>query len=382
MTTPLATRRAAERWFLDRGLPSVLTRRARLRSVWSRSAPALTGYAVMSACSLVIFLLTGNNRVDVDGEPTVTEWIVLFIVAIALPLAAIGGWVIARMVTDRSQAIASAVSVVFVEIAESIADGVFGGLVTVAVVVLILALTALGIGSIIGWAIRFTMSQFAAAGALLIRALPIVLLTVLVFFNTYVWVMSATISQTRMWCAIVLLTAIAAIFVVAGVFEQAKPLLQKATAAHRHTKRLDGTPFEAMPEPPEPDPLTTGEWFNVVFILAASQIAQILMVALVTASLFFALGMIVLSPELLAAWTRNGSPDGQLFGLGLPVPQALINMTLFLAALTFMYISARAVGDGEYRTRFLDPSIDDLKLTLHARNRYHYSSRASAPDQS
>jgi hypothetical protein len=38
--------------------------------------------------------------------------------------------------------------------------------------------------------------------------------------------------------------------------------------------------------------------------------------------------------------------------------------------MTFMYIGARAVGDGEYRSSFLDPLIDDLKLTLLARNRY------------
>ena len=35
-----------------------------------------------------------------------------------------------------------------------------------------------------------------------------------------------------------------------------------------------------------------------------------------------------------------------------------------------MYISARAVGDGEYRSTFLDPLIDDLHTTLTARNRY------------
>jgi hypothetical protein len=160
------------------------------------------------------------------------------------------------------------------------------------------------------------------------------------------------------------------VFVISGVFEQAKPLLESATASARHAERLVGTPFEEMSEPSDPDPLTKGEWLNVVFILAATQIAQILMVAVVTATVFFALGLIVLSPELLAAWTRNGSTDGQLLGMTLPIPQPLIHVTLFLAALTFMYISARAVGDGEYRSRFLDPAIDDLKLTLLARNRY------------
>lgn len=42
----------------------------------------------------------------------------------------------------------------------------------------------------------------------------------------------------------------------------------------------------------------------------------------------------------------------------------------FLGALTFMYISARAVDDAEYRAMFLDPLIDDLHTALLARNRY------------
>jgi len=40
-----------------------------------------------------------------------------------------------------------------------------------------------------------------------------------------------------------------------------------------------------------------------------------------------------------------------------------------------MYVSARAAGDGEYRTQFLDPLSDDLRLTLVARGRY----RAAVP---
>jgi len=119
--------------------------------------------------------------------------------------------------------------------------------------------------------------------------------------------------------------------------------------------------------------LSRTERLNVLFVLVASQLAQILMVAAVTAALFFVLGLILLSPKLLAAWTRDGSPDGTVLGMTIPVPQALIQITLFLGALTFMYISARAVGDGEYRSRFLDPLIDDLKLTLLARNRYRRS---------
>jgi hypothetical protein len=112
-----------------------------------------------------------------------------------------------------------------------------------------------------------------------------------------------------------------------------------------------------------------------MFVLAVSQLAHILVVAVVIALIFFVLGLIVLSPEVLAAWTRNGSSDGIVLGMTIPVPQALIHVTMFLGALTFMYVSARAAGDGEYRTTFLDPLSDDLRLTMVARGRY----RAAVP---
>jgi hypothetical protein len=46
----------------------------------------------------------------------------------------------------------------------------------------------------------------------------------------------------------------------------------------------------------------------------------------------------------------------------------MIHMTLILAALTLMYVSARSVADDEFKSRFLN-----LHVTLVARNRYRGS---------
>ena len=43
-----------------------------------------------------------------------------------------------------------------------------------------------------------------------------------------------------------------------------------------------------------------------MFVVAASQLSQILIMAVMTSLIFMILGLILLSPELLAAWTRNG----------------------------------------------------------------------------
>jgi hypothetical protein len=125
-----------------------------------------------------------------------------------------------------------------------------------------------------------------------------------------------------------------------------------------------------MPDPAEARPLTRGERFNIIFILAATQLARILTVAFVTWLLFFVMSLVLITPDLLRTWSQHTPSYETVLGYPIPVAQALIKMTLFLGALTFMYVSARAVGDGEYRYKFLDPLIDDLELTLLARNRY------------
>lgn len=367
-------RRAADAWFLDRGLPAVLRPGALVRRLWPRSAPAFAAFAVFMANSALVVAVTGKHTIDIDGHPTRTEWFVLAMLVLVLPLAVFVGWLVSRLSTVRARSVAATVAVTV-----AIAGGFLGGpsprvlvdLIFEAVVfAAIIALTACGAGSILGWAAQMTMSNLAAAGALMTRALPLLLLTFLVFFNSPVWLMAATISRARLWLALLFLIVVAAAFVVSVTSDRVKPMMAAGDPAVDHSKRLAGTPFETMPDPATARALSRVERFNVMFVVAASQLSQILIIAGMTALLFLILGLILLSPELLAEWTRNGRSDGTVLGMTIPVPDALIQMTFFLGALTFMYISARTVSDADYRTRFFDPLIDDLRLTLTARNRY------------
>jgi MFS family permease len=372
-------RRAADAWFLDQGLPAVLRPGRLVRRLWPRSAPALAAFAVFMANSALVVLVTGKYTINIEGEPTRAEWFVLVLLVLVLPIASLVGWLVSRISTVRGRTVAAAVAVV-----AAIAGGIIGGpshlvladlIFEAIVMVAILALTASGLGSILSWTARTTLAHLAAIGSLMVRALPVLLLTFLVFFNSPVWLMAGVVTRTRMWLAIVLLSLIAAVFVVAVTVDRFKPLLAAPDAAEGRNEQLADTPFSAMPDPRKTAPLSRVERLNVMFVLAVSQLAHILVVAIVIALIFFVLGLILLSPEVLAAWTRNGSSDGILLGMTIPVPQALIHVTMFLGALTFMYVSARAAGDGEYRTLFLDPLSDDLRLTLVARGRY----RAAVP---
>lgn len=374
ISAEVAQRRAADRWFLQRGLPAVLRPGALVRRLWPRSAPAMATFAVFMANSILVVLVTGEHTIDIDGQPTRTEWFVLGLLVLVLPVAALVGWWVSRIESQRRRTVAGVVAFAVV-----IAGGVLGGpsprigtnLVFEAVVILIgLVLTACGAGSILGWGLRTALENLSLIGSLFVRALPVVLLTVLVFFNTYVWTMASIISRPRLWLALLFLSSVAVVFITSATIDRVRPMMSGTQLAEGDHVKLTGTPFEAMPDPPVAAPMSRAERWNVIFVLVTSQVLQVGLVAIVAALIFLVLGLILLSPELLAQWTRNGPSDGEFLGMTLPIPQSLIQIAMFLAALTFMYISARAVGDADYRSRFIDPLIDDLRLTLVARSRY------------
>ena len=334
----------------------------------------LAAFGTFHVGALGLYLVTGNGRVDFTGrKPTTVEWIALVIVGVTPPLMAIVGWMVSRLRDSRTRAIVSTIAVAVV-----IGVGSLGADPTtlaneICIVAVTLILTASGVGSVVGWALRMMVSHLSTIGILAVRALPVVLLTALVFFNTYVWLMAATINGGRLALAMAFLILIAGTFVISATIERVRPMLKSTATLAKDTERLVDTPFAALPDP-SPDsagtPLKKSERLNVVFVLATSQLTQILVVAVVTTGIYLVLGLIVLTPQLLNEWTHTYVSTATLLGWIVPVPDSLIHMCLFLGALTFMYISARAAGDAEYRSTFLDPLIDDLHATLIARNRY------------
>lgn len=258
---------------------------------------------------MAVFFVTDGGEVFISATPTTAQWVILALLAVALPLASLVGWLVSQISSGRGQAAVATMAVAFAAASDVIESGPIQLLRTAVVVGLVLLQTGCGVGSVLGWAVRMTLEHLATVGTLAVRALPIVLLTALVFFNTYVWLMAANINGERLTLAMVFLLAIAGAFVVSKTVERVRPLLRSTTVMPQGSQSLAGTPFATMGDPSPGFPLTRAERLNVVFLLAASQLVEILVVASVGAAIYLVLGMIILTPPLLREWTHYDFDD-------------------------------------------------------------------------
>lgn len=364
-------------WFLRQGLPAVVSPRDLSRHFLSRAAPALTALAVVAVNSILVVAVLGQHVVDIRGRPDALQSVALVLLAITLPAAAVVGWLISRIESRYRRLLVCGIAV-----AAIVLGALFGGparhtsvnlMIFGVAVGMILVLTATGVGAILAWTARMTLSNLALVAGMFVRALPVVLLTFLVFFNGNVWQMTPLISRGRLWLGIAFLLLLASSFLVSSALEDVRQLA--AEPKESLGARLAGTPFEQAADSPA-TPLRRCERFNVILVVAISQIVHVLTIAAMTALVFIVLGLILLSPEVLSAWTRDqGRPDGELLTMTIPIPNSLIQTVLLLAAITFMYLAAKAVTDVQYRSRFLDPLLDELRLSLAALGRFQSTQR-------
>jgi hypothetical protein len=211
-------------------------------------------------------------------------------------------------------------------------------------------LTYLGAGSILSWAATSAVRQVTAVGTLVARALPLVVLIVLVFFTGELWQLSARIPRARLWQTIAFLLSISAVFLIATLRDEVRAIREQRGAAER--------------------PLSRAEMANVLIVMLLAQFLQIALFAVVIFSFFLGLGLIALPPEVIEMWTGSPSEQGTWFGVRVPVSQALIHVSMLVAAISTMYFTVSSSTDPQYRERFFDPLVEDMADTLAARDSY------------
>jgi hypothetical protein len=99
--------------------------------------------------------------------------------------------------------------------------------------VLAIWLTYVGFGSIALWAFRFAWVQLGALGTLMSRALPLLMITVVVYFTGELWQLAARMTRQRLWQTIGFLAVVAIVFVITTIRDEVRTPLSLATGQRR-----------------------------------------------------------------------------------------------------------------------------------------------------
>ncbi|MET8982278.1 hypothetical protein ABZX85_42520 [Streptomyces sp. NPDC004539] len=229
-----------------------------------------------------------------------------------------------------------------------------------------------GVGSILGWALRAAFRQLALLGELTSRALPLLLLfTVFGFFTNEIWQVAAALSRNDMWLVVGLFSLVAVLFLCARLSDEVRDL----TDSHGVERNdLRGTPFELSPAAadgaPPAVPLRRAEQANMILVLVLTQLLQTFVLSALTFLFFNVLGVLSIRGSVMKAWTGHTHTGGRLFGFQVPFPDDLIQVCLFIAAVSALYFAAAAVTDANHRRSFFEPLLRHLAVSMTARDVY------------
>ena len=379
MTKP-ADLRPIHDWFLHRGLPLVLTRRVRARKLVQRSAPMVSAVGALTALTMLAADLTGD-------DPDYGYAARLGVIAVVLVAAPFALEILHRLGTRVGEALrrwaAVLVMAIFVVVMPLTVSGwsraaAAEAPIFVAISLLAIWLTYLGFGSIALWAFRFAWLQLGALGTLMSRALPLLMLTVIVYFTGELWQLSARMSRERLWQTIGFLSVVALFFMIATIRDEVRALRQDRSEREDPNALLAGTPLESVPaDPAARTPLSAAEQMNVVAVMVVSQAIQVVLFTAGLFAFFLALGIIAIPDDVTVLWSAEeacqlGEPPcaGTWFGVHIPIPQTVVHTSLFVAVLSGLYFTVSTSVDPLYRQRFFEPLIDDVAVSLAGRDAY------------
>lgn len=372
--------REIHEWFLHRGLPLVLTRRVRSRELIERSAPMVSGIGAVIALTMMLAELT-------DGDPDFGYVIRLGSLTLLLIVAPFALYLLHRTGTrlgDAGRRSAALTVMALFVFGLPLADNGFSGITAAEVlgfaIVALLAiwLTYIGIGSIVLWAFRFAWVQLGALGTLMSRALPLLMLTVVVYFTGELWQLAARMTRQRLWQTIGFLSVVAIIFVVTTIRDEVRALRDDRAEQTDPAKLLHGTPLatEAGHQPAR-TALSRAEQVNVVAVMVVSQAIQVVLFTTGLLVFFLALGIVAVPDDVAVLWSSEqtcpvGEPPcpGTWFGVHVPVPQTIVHVSLFVAVLSGLYFTVSTSVDPLYRERFFEPLIKDVAVSLAGRDAY------------
>ena len=356
-TTPLATAADCERAFRRNGLPMLVQGHTVRRDVFGRAAPFL----------LLVLITQLSGAVNQSWSPAANALAVLGAVAVIT-----GGYVALNRLRGRPwstlpQEIATPELTFFV-LVPALLPLLFGGqwgvaLVTAVMNAVILALTwftvQYGLLSTLWWGMARAVDELGASLLRLVRLLPpLLIFSLVLFYNAEVWQVFDRVPTVSSVVLGALFAALILVLVGLRLPSEAGAALTQATAE--------------VPDAEDLSPLRRGQRINVMVMIGASQLLQVVVVCAGVFAFFVGIGVLTVTPAVQEVWAVGGGWSLPLTvqGAELVLNQSLLRVSTAIATFTGLYFAISIQTDTTYRAEFIGGIERQLRTVVAARVRY------------
>jgi hypothetical protein len=358
-----------ERWFVRRGLPHLIPDYEARTDIWTRATPLL----------VPAYLLGGLNALDLGGWSTARNLLTAVVVVAVL----VATWAVTNRVRRRPL-LAWPREIGVPELAAFVVgpalpsllfaqwgDAVQSAAEAVAVLAAVYLATSYAVVPLLRWAGRHVAEQVNVLGALVGRALPLLLLFItFLFINAEVWQVSGTLHGPAYPATLATFALLGGGFILSR--SSALPgALVGFDSWDDVAALLPGTPAETVAVPSNVvfalPALTRRQRFNVALVSLFSQGLQIVSVALAVFAFFVGFGFLAVSEATAAAWTGSDAhvlASWSLDARQLVLTEELLRVAGFLAAFTGMYVAVLASTDATYKEQFTDEVSPEIRRAV------------------
>lgn len=238
------------------------------------------------------------------------------------------------------------------------------------------ALTALQAAPIVRWALGRTFESLRTLLPMTTRALPLLLLFItFLFINTEVWQVASNLTVGQLWLVVLLFMALAVGFLLVRLPEEVDRTDDDVDDAML-LRTCRGTPLAAAAEelvadgsadPAAHAEVTGLERWNLVLVLVIVQAVQVLLVALSVFLFLMVFGSLIMTDEVMDAWLTH--PTHSIPGVD-SASVALVQVSVFLASFSGLYLTVSTVTDETYREQFFGSVVQELERAVGMRAVY------------
>lgn len=231
-------------------------------------------------------------------------------------------------------------------------------------------LAALRARPIIAWGLSRTFGSLTRLLPNISRALPLLLLAItFLFINTEMWQVGSNLTVGELWLVVLMFSSLGVGFLLVRLPEEVDraddhvddALLLRACA---------GTPLEEssreLVEDPRADPaaraeVTGFERWNLILVLMVLQLVQVLLLAVGVFAFLVLFGTLIMSDPVLDAWQTDPTFN---------TSRGLVQVSVFLAAFSGLYLTVSTVTDEAYRAQFFSGVTRELERAVGMRAVY------------